>query len=160
VNDAEKVLSGRMVDLDIFAPGITEYVLTDIAGAQHKLQIPDDVPFPLPLQLAARYDELVEAVDAKGADREAAMARAWEALLEVLQRLVRLTQDGEAADAWQPERFGQGVILALVNALNLRWQFHVAGGTMRAFIEQLLAPAVEGKGGPKVPSSSEPPSAV
>jgi hypothetical protein len=152
--DVIKVLTGRLVDLDIFASGTTEYVLEDIQGERVVVRIPDDVPFPLPLQLAARYDDLVEASAIEERARcEREMGIAWGQLLAVLQRAVGLLAQGETS--WDPERFGQGTILGFVNALNVKWQFHaVSGSSMEDFVEQLLRPKLEAEGDPKAGAST------
>lgn len=158
--NAQMLLTGQFVDLDLFAEGKTVYEFTDAAGERRAYELPNDVPLPLGLAFLRAHDvwyaAVVKLAQAKGQKAEERVLRSveqeWERLLTAFLSIARIRKPDASLEEFR-DQIGHTVMAAWLNTLVTRLQMTQANSSFEAFLAKLLTPVEEAED-PKAQSRS------
>lgn len=127
------LLTGGIVDVDIFADQPVVYGITDVTGEHHDFELPTDLPLPAALRIMAAYDGFMARI---GGDVDA-IEEAWVQLLEAFAVVVRIRNDG-----WTGEKlnasFGQNRMLAWISTVLERLKFQQTQLSLEEYLRRQL----------------------
>jgi len=138
------LLTGGIVDLDVFADAPVNYTVYSAKGEKQEFLLPTDLPLPIGLAILGRRDDFDAAVD----DGEEATINAWARLLDAFAVAVAI----RTAD-WPGPRLvaelGQNAMMAWINVVVGRLQFQQTQLSLEEYIRSVLEPPKETSEDPK-----------
>jgi len=142
--EIRRLLTGGIVDLDVFADSPVDYKLHSAKGEELHFVLPTDLPLPIGLAILGRRD----AFDAVLDEDEEAIAEAWDRLLDVFAVAVAIRTPDWSGPRLVAE-LGQNAMMGWINIVIGRLQFQQTQLSLEDYIRSVLEPPKETSEDPK-----------